>query len=178
MFSDTVNVPSNVTEITVSAEAESSKAKVSGLGTKKLKEGSNKIEISVKAENETVKKYTLNVVRGKSGEVIPEQNGTSDTNQTTPTTPTEYLKSVTIKNHDFDFDPNIFNYNITLGEGEDKLDFLYQAAEGYTVSVEGNENLKNGSIVKLIVKNGEDEREYTFKIKDGNYYFEKYELVK
>ncbi len=158
----TVNVDTSVKEITISAVAESSKAKVTGSGTKTLKDGTNKFEISVKAENETVKKYVVIVNRGASTKPAEDTNKTEETNATT--TP-EYLKSIIIKNHDFTFDPNIFEYDITIGAGEDKLDILYQSGDGYETTIEGNENLKNGSVVKLIVEKDGDVKVYSFKIK-------------
>ena len=162
----TVNVNSNLKEITISAIAESTKAKVSGSGTKKLKDGSNTFEITVKAENESIRKYKIIVNRGAATEVVtPDTNETNETANTNETTqPKEYLKSIIIKNHDINFDPNVFNYNITLGEGEDKLDILYQAGDGYTATVEGNENLKDGSVVKIIVEKDGETVEYKFKV--------------
>lgn len=163
-----VNVDSSVTEVTVSAEAESDKAKVKGTGTKKLKEGNNKIEIVVTAENETTKKYTITVNRGKTAAVVPEENKTTEDNGTT-TTPEEpkktYITSLIIRNSEIDFDPNIFNYDVKLGANDDKLDFLYQTGEGYSAEVSGNENLEDGSVVKITVDTGDETVEYVFTIK-------------
>lgn len=69
-----VNVPNEVTSIRVEAVAASGKAKsVSGNGTHNLKEGSNRIDVTVIAEAGNKKTYTLWVTRayGSEGEVPP-----------------------------------------------------------------------------------------------------------
>lgn len=62
---------SNTTKINIKAYAEDSKSKVSGTGTKKVSEGENKFNITVKAENGTTKTYTVivNVIDPKPIEV-------------------------------------------------------------------------------------------------------------
>lgn len=159
----TVNVDGNVKDITISAEAESQKAKVSGTGTKELKEGTNKFTITVKAENETERKYTVIVNRGKA---TVETNETADTNETNETIENVvYVKSLDIKNANIVFDPDVHEYTVKLKQGETKLDILYQIEDGYTSTLEGNDNLKDGSIVKLIIDDNGLRIEYNFNIK-------------
>lgn len=55
-----LSLPNNVTSINVKASANDSKAKVSGTGTIKVSEGSNKITVTVKAENGNTKEYIIN----------------------------------------------------------------------------------------------------------------------
>ncbi len=57
----TVEANSNTTTITIKATADDSKAKVSGTGSKDVVEGENKFEITVTAQNGSVKKYYLTV---------------------------------------------------------------------------------------------------------------------
>lgn len=139
----TLNVGSNVDKITVSATAESSKAKVKGTGEKTLKEGSNKIEIEVIAENESIKKYIINVNKS--------------TNE-------DYIKSLTIEDIDLSFDPNVYEYEVSL-DNQNNLKFNYDLTEGATATISGNENLVDGSKVVLTVAKGSATKEYTFNIK-------------
>ncbi len=64
----TVVVDETVTEITINAEAENSKSKVTGTGTKKLGEN-NVFKVVVKAENESTRTYTIDVKINIDGEV-------------------------------------------------------------------------------------------------------------
>lgn len=56
-----LTVPNDVNSITVSAKANDSKARISGTGKISLKEGNNKVNIVVTAENGNKKTYTINV---------------------------------------------------------------------------------------------------------------------
>ena len=56
-----VSVPYEVRTIKINARADDSKASVSGIGEKSLKEGTNKFQIVVTAENGNKKTYTLSV---------------------------------------------------------------------------------------------------------------------
>lgn len=58
-----VNVPNDVTSVEVYAQKSSSKATVSGTGTKTLKSGTNKFSVVVTAENGSTKTYTISVNR-------------------------------------------------------------------------------------------------------------------
>ena len=144
----TIKADSKVTEIKISATAESSKAKVSGTGTKKVKKGKNTYEITVKAENETTKKYKIIV---NKGEVAPEEEKT-------------YIKSLQIGNSNITFDPKVKSYNVKVGANDTTLDLSYVLEDGVEAEIEGNENISNGSIVKLILKTSEGNKEYTFVI--------------
>lgn len=80
-----VEVESDISSVTVSAELADSKASfVNGYGPRNvsLNYGSNNIIIKVKAENETEKSYTINVVR-KKAVVNNNNNGAGNTNQNT-----------------------------------------------------------------------------------------------
>lgn len=67
-----VNVPNDVTSISVYATPSSSKATVSGTGNKSLKPGTNKFSVVVTAQDGTQKTYTISVNRaGEDGESVP-----------------------------------------------------------------------------------------------------------
>lgn len=59
----TAVVPGNVNKINIKGEVEDEKATVEGLGEKELKEGINKFEIKVTAENTEVRTYVLTVTK-------------------------------------------------------------------------------------------------------------------
>lgn len=71
----TVELPSNVENIKVSASVEDSKARVSGTGDVSVSEGENKIELVVTAENGSTKTYTLiaNVI--DANPIVVDVNG-------------------------------------------------------------------------------------------------------
>ncbi len=131
-----VTVKNDVESINVSGEVEDNKSKVTGFGNYKLKEGVNNITIKVTAETGSVRKYTLKVTRiVKNNTVIPNNN----------------LKSLTINNYQINFDKNIVLYNITI-EDEKSLEFSYETeSEDSSVVINGNENLKNGSVITVKV---------------------------
>lgn len=58
-----LTVPNDVTSVKVNAKASHDKAKISGTGNRKLEEGTNKLDITVTAENGNKKTYTINVTR-------------------------------------------------------------------------------------------------------------------
>ena len=145
-----LTVKNEVESINVSGSTEDNKSKVTGFGNYKLKEGVNTINIKVTAENGSSKNYVLKVTRiVKSNEVVPNN----------------YLKSLSIKNYQINFDKDIVLYNITI-ENEKSLEFTYETeSKDSSVIINGNENLKNGSVITLIVTAVDGStREYKFNI--------------
>ena len=144
-LSYSLTVSDDVETIAIAAVTESAKAKITGDGVRTLKTGSNKLEVKVTAENETVRTYVITVTR------LEKDN-------------TKYINSLTIDNADFTFDPDVLNYSISLDEEQMELIFNYELEEGVLISIEGNENLQNNSIVVLKVTKDEKFKEYTFNI--------------
>ena len=129
-------VQNEVTSIKVFAVAEDEKSKVSGAQTYNLKEGLNKINIVVTAENKQTRTYTLQVTR-----IVKNIN--KEVNNK--------LKSLEISNYQINFDPETTIYNLTI-ENESSLDIIPKVQDSTSsVVVNGNENLKDGSVIKLIV---------------------------
>lgn len=140
-------VESNVDEISVKAVAESTLAKVE-ISDTKLKVGSNVITITVTSESGNTGKYELVVTR--------EDYDSLD----------NYLKSLTIKDYNINFNRNVFNYDLNIGSEKSLLITPTCEKSDATYSIVGNTNLKNGS--KIIVKVSDKEgstREYTINIK-------------
>lgn len=67
----TAVVSSSVSSVTISANAASSKAKVTGTGTKTLQYGNNVFNITVTAENGTVVTYKVTINRSSSSVITP-----------------------------------------------------------------------------------------------------------
>ena len=70
-----------------------------------------------------------------------------------------------LKNYQINFDKDIVLYNITI-ENEKSLEFTYETeSKDSSVIINGNENLKNGSVITLIVTAVDGStREYKFNI--------------
>ena len=123
-------VEKDVASVSIDAKATSSKATVSGdLGKKDLVTGSNKFTITVTAENETKKDYTIIIVR-KSEEKLDEDNT---------------LKNIVIKGMELDFATDKLKYTVNLEEMTEKLDIEAVATSSKaTVTIVGNDKLKAG----------------------------------
>lgn len=129
-------VQNEVTSIKVLAVTEDEKSTISGAKTYNLKEGLNKINIVVTAENKQTRTYTLQVTR-----IVKNIN--KEVNNK--------LKSLEISNYQINFDPETTIYNLTI-ENESSLDIIPKVQDlTSSVVINGNENLKDGSVIKLVV---------------------------
>lgn len=150
-YTYSANVDGKISRISVQAVAEQDKASISNNNSSyELSVGTtNKIPITVTAEDGITKKtYTVNVFR--------ESLGTDAT-----------LKSLVIKEaSDMDFVKNKYSYKITVNSSVKKLNITYKpSSEDSKVTIEGNKNLKDGSVVKIIVKAPDDtKKEYTITV--------------
>jgi len=129
-----VSVEYDVTEVKVTAEANNSKSKVEVIGGKDLVVGKNTVTIKVTAENQSVKTYTISVIRLNEGEKLP----------------TTTLSSIAIKGYKIPFSSDKLEYDLKIGS-EDKLNINITAEDpGTLIKVLGNENLQNGSRIYII----------------------------
>ena len=152
----TVDVENNVTSVTINATANDSKAKVKIDSPKELKEGENKCKVIVTAENETTKTYTI---------IVNRKSKSSSTSEPAMNKTTGIAKSIGVKGYDLNFDTNKTEYKIKTTDSS--LDINVELEDGATYTVEGNENLVPGSIVKVIVKSKSgEEKIYTIKIEE------------
>lgn len=130
------SVSNDTTSIKVIAASEDNKSKIDGAKTYDLKEGINKIVITVTAENGSTRKYTLQVTRIVK-EIKKEVNNK--------------LESLDIENYQISFDPENTIYNLTIdNETELKINFKTQDSTSSAI-INGNNNLKNGSTIKVTV---------------------------
>ena len=147
VFIYTLTVSSDVDKIDIKPVTESytSKAVVSDT---KLKEGENKITITVTAENGSTKNYEL---------IVNKEEYESEKN---------YLKDLKISGYDINFSKKKQNYEIKINN-ESSLDILATPNNSTaTVSITGNKNLKNNSKVTIkVVDEDNKTREYIITIK-------------
>lgn len=131
-----VIVKNNINKINIMATTEHSTATVSGIGEKALKEGSNKFEVKVKAENETIRTYTINIKR-----LTKDEDISSNTN----------LKELQINNYPINFNKSTYSYTLEIGD-ETSLDIKYSPEDITSiVNVNGNTDLKDGSVITIKV---------------------------
>lgn len=134
-----MQVEQGITEVTIEALAEDEKATVEVTGNKDLKLGENEVIIKVTAEDETVRTYTIIVLRGEA-EYEPQ------------------LSMLDVKNGKLNptFQADVYSYELDLRENVDKLDLeLMTSGEDVKYEVVGNEKIQDGSVVKIIVYTGE-----------------------
>lgn len=139
----------DVSKIDVEAIVEDSKAKVV-VNSPTLNVGNNVITITVTAENGNARTYKIVVKR------LSEDEKMSDNNDIT---------SLKVLGHEIDFKKDVLEYDITIKD-EYALVFeisLEDAKANYVI--EGNEDLKDGSIIKIISTSESGlQKEYKFNI--------------
>lgn len=144
----------DVLKITIMSTLTDSKSTyVNGFGNREvtLNEGLNVVLIKIKAENENINTYTLNITRGEI-----EEDKTKNAN----------IKELVISNYDLDFSSSIFDYNLTINE-EEKLDInVVLEQETATYEILNNENLSDGSqiIIRVTSEDKTNTKEYNINI--------------
>ena len=136
-----VTVNPNVEKITISATAESNKAKISGIGSKKLKYGNNKFEIKVTAENESIKKYIINVNR--------TDNRSSEAD----------LSNLSIEGFNIDFNKETNYYELEVPNDTESINISASSVSSKSkISGIGQKDLvigENNFEIKVTAENGE-----------------------
>lgn len=147
-----LNVDGSISRVIINATLEDSNASlvISDNVKSELVAGeNNKITITVLAEDgQTKNTYTINVLR--------------DALETDAT-----LKSLKIKEYpSFKFSADKFSYNVEVDSSVKKLTFDYTlASDKSSVEISGNDELKDGSVVKLTVTSEDgSKREYKFTV--------------
>lgn len=160
-----VTVENNVESVEVYAKAQDSKAKVSGTGTKKLKEGDNALSVIVTAEDGTKKTYTINVTRKTAEESEePEEENKEEEKQENKLG----LSELNIENVELSPNFNLNTYEYTakyIGE-ETKLNITTKASDDNAkVEIVGNEELKEGeNLINILVTDSKGENTVTYQI--------------
>ena len=133
-----VTVGENVNDLRVTAVAEDSKSKVAISGNTGLKNGDNKVYITVTAQDGTKKVYTITVTK------------TGDANKSN-----SYLQNLIVENATLspEFSKEIFEYDCgTVGKSVETLKILaFGENENVKIDITGNDKLSEGDN-KIIVK--------------------------
>lgn len=151
-----IKVSKDIDKISIDSELTNAKSKyVDGFGNREvsLKEGENAVLIKVMAENESVKTYTLNIIRG---EIQMDPNDKSNA----------YIQGITIANYNINFSKDVFEYNLQINN-ESSLNIVVQMENGNaSYEILNNENLKDGSqiIINTTSSNGDNKLEYKINI--------------
>lgn len=154
-----LSVPYSVSNLTVNAKSEDSKAKVQTSGnTNLVAESTNKVIVTVTAENGAQKTYTINVKRGKD----PNKK-LSNNNYITHLKPSIGMLSPV-------FNKEKTDYEIWLPYEVDKISFDYGVEDtAYaTVKFTGNETLQpgvNNAYRIIVTSESNEQRVYTINVK-------------
>lgn len=140
-----------VKQIKITANTVDTKAKVTVLGNKNLKEGQNTITIKVKAEDGTEKKYYIYVTKVDNVELANAE-----------------LENLEIEGYSLypSFKSNIYSYNLNINQNITSLNINpISQREKATVVIEGNNNLQKGeNVIKIIVTAEDNTTIRTYKI--------------
>ena len=133
-----VTVPNDVESVTIYATAQDSKASISGIGKKDLKEGTNKFDVIITAENGATKTYTINITKSENTENTENVQGqyTGDG-----------LATLDIENVELSpkFDTIVYEYTGKyIGEAASLNINATTTDPYYEVEITGNENLVEG----------------------------------
>ena len=138
-FDYNISVPNDVNNISVKAKAKNSRDKVEVAGGDNLEADKlNEITITVTAEDESLTNvYTVYVTRKE--EDLPISNNS-------------LLSNLEIEGYKIKFDAKKTDYSINIKEGVSQLNInAVPSDEKSTITIEGNDNLTNGSKVKIRV---------------------------
>lgn len=145
----------NEDEIEITAEAEDERATISGTGTIALINGENIINITVTAENQSVRVYQIHI--NKNEEII----------QSDLRLQTLEVKKINEEGNFYDidigFDKNKFEYVINVESDISDLDIIPTVEkEGTIVETDGKNNLTEGeNNINITLTNAEDETKTT-----------------
>ena len=150
-----ITVGEDVSSLNVTATPEVSTSKVSVSGNTDLKNGDNKIYVTVTAENGSKRVYTITVT--KTGDPVKSNS---------------YLENLIVENATMSpaFSKEIFEYDCgTVGASVENLKILaFGENEKVKVEITGNDKLKEGDntiTVKVTSEDGTTTKEYVIKVK-------------
>ena len=130
-----VEVENKVKKATIKATSEDDASTVTIDGPKVLEVGDNEYTISVKSESNTTKFYKVIVTRKDE-----EESSNTD------------IKNIKIRGYHLNFDKNSKTFYLNIKKEDTELDITVNTKDKKAnYDIEGNENLEDGSVVKIIV---------------------------
>ena len=130
-----VEVENKVKKATIKATSEDDASTVTIDGPKVLEVGDNEYTISVKSESNTTKFYKVIVTRKDK-----EESSNTD------------IKGIKIRGYHLNFDKNSKTFYLNVKKEDTELDITVNTKDKKAnYDIEGNENLEDGSVVKIVV---------------------------
>ena len=134
-FSYTYTIENNISKVDIKATSYDDDAKIEIDDSSNLKVGDNELGIYVTAQNGDVVRYTLYVTRRP----LLSNDKT--------------LANLTVSGYSLPFDKDTNYYDLRIKNNEESLSIIATPNdEKAKVTIEGNENLVNGSIIKIMVQ--------------------------
>ncbi len=149
IFEYSFEVDLNTSYINVKPSVSGDNCLVKGFGEQKyeLKSGNNVILVKVQNKDGDIANYVLNVIK-------PIANKSSN----------NYIKNLLIDDYKIDFSKRIKNYVLEINPKDDVLRITpILESDNARYEITGNKNLKNGSIIRIIVT-AENEEKAVYKI--------------
>lgn len=143
-------------KINVLATPQDTNIKVTVEGNENLKVGENIITITLKDDTNSEQVYKVKVNRLNEGETLGDNPN---------------IKDITIKGYNLQFNYDKDSYKLVIGK-EKSLDIsVIMDDENATYEILGNNNLKDGSIIKIVTKSMDESKTktYTIEITKPNY---------
>lgn len=134
-------------ELNIKLDDDLSLVKGYGNRTIKIEDGDNSIIIKIKNKDGEIQTYVINATKLLSNKSA-----------------NFYLKSLKIDKYDLKFNKRVRNYNLAINKSIKKLNINAIPEDNKSsINIMGNEDLVDGSIIKIIVK-AENESRYTYSI--------------
>lgn len=192
VYNYNVDIGNEISSVKINAKVNDNKSSfVSGYGERSvsLKEGLNKFEVKITAENGVVSTYTLNITRNiatNNDNKLEQSNDKNNDNKLEESNNDNYLDDLDIADNDIGFSKEKFEYSVTVGNDVNSLNINSVASsDSSKVEVIGNENLSVGEnvvTIKVTALNGEV-REYKIvvikedRVLSNNNYLKSLEVV-
>ncbi len=142
-----IDVENDVQKVTIKAKAEDDTAVVSIDGPKTLNVGDNEYTIAVTSENDSTKYYKIIVTR-------EDEEESSSTE----------IKNIKIKGYRLNFDKTSKTFHLNIKPEDSQLDINVSLKDkNANYEIEDNDNLKDGSVIKIVVT-AEDDTTDTYRI--------------
>lgn len=144
IFEYSIIVPKEVTSLNVEALSSDENVNVVVSGNENLEQNENIVKITLTDSNNSKNEYILNVIKNDEK-------------------PIPLLSSLVVGGYNIGFESRKFNYNLTIDSGIKSLTInAVPEKEEYEYEIIGQNNVKDGSQVKVIVTNVETDASTTY----------------